>query len=226
MTPLRHRPRQKGRLIMKKERTKKEEPQGFAASVWTLVHDLVYILAAITLVFTFAVRLVGVSGSSMYPTLVGGEEFAGNRGDYLALCSNVLKSSYAKGDIVVACIPTFEEGKPIVKRVIATEGQTVDLREAEPGVWKVFVDGVALDEPYIREPMSNAYASTPLPATVPEGCYFCMGDNRNNSSDSRVASIGMIDGRYIVGKAILNVLPGSDAMNGNQTTWSRFGGIG
>lgn len=211
---------------MTKERAKKEEPQGFAASVWTLVHDLVYILAAITLVFTFAVRLVGVSGSSMYPTLVGGEDWAQNRGDYLALCSNVLKSTYEKDDVVVACIPTFEEGKPIVKRVIATEGQTVELREVTPGEWKVVVDGVVLDEPYIREPMSSGYASTQLPAVVPEGCYFCMGDNRNNSTDSRYADIGMIDGRYIVGKAILNVLPGSDAWSDNQTDWSRFGGIG
>lgn len=211
---------------MKKERTTKEEPQGFAVSVWTLVHDLVYILAAITLIFTFAVRLVGVSGSSMYPTLVGEEEWAHNRGDYLALCSNVLKNTYEKDDIVVACVPTFGDGKPIVKRVIATEGQTVDLQEVAPGEWKVVVDGVALDEPYIREPMSGKYATTVFPAVVPEGCYFCMGDNRNNSSDSRVAQIGMIDGRYIVGKAILNVLPGSDAWQDNQTAWSRFGGIG
>lgn len=211
---------------MKKEKTKKEESQGFAASVWTLVHDLVYILAAITLIFTFAVRLVGVSGSSMYPTLIGAESGTGNRGDYLALCSNVLKNTYEKGDIVVACIPTFEGGKPIVKRVIATEGQTVDLQQVEPGLWKVFVDDAPLEESYIREPMSNAYATTVFPAVVPEGCYFCMGDNRNNSSDSRRAEIGMIDGRYIVGKAILNVLPGSDAWDGNKTTWSRIGGIG
>lgn len=208
-------------------KTKKNEPTGFAANAWILVHDLVYILAAITLLFTFLVRLVGVSGSSMYPTLVGQEQGAGNRGDYLALMSNVIVHTYEKGDVVVACVPTFDDGKPIVKRVVATEGQTVDLREEENGEWKVYVDGVALDEPYIREPMGQTYYPTiDFPAVVPEGSYFCMGDNRNNSSDSRYRDIGMIDGRYIVGKALLIVLPGTDSSQNNTMTWSRFGGIG
>ena len=207
------------------EQRKKEEPQGFAASLWTLVHDLVYILAAITLIFTFLVRLVGVTGSSMYPTLVGKE--SDNRGDYLALLSNVMQNEYKKGDIVVACVPTFEDGKPIVKRVVATEGQTVDLRPEADGSWRVYVDGVALDEPYIREQMGQTvYPTIDFPATVPAGCYFCMGDNRNNSSDSRYVRIGMIDGRYIVGKALLNVLPGQDSWNNNDFSWSRFGVIG
>lgn len=210
---------------MKQNRKEKEQPQGFAASVWILVHDLVYILAAITLIFTFLVRLVGVSGSSMYPTLVGGHENI-NRGDYLALLSNMLEDTYHAGDIVVACVPSFDNGKPIVKRVVATEGQTVDLREEAGGVWKVYVDGIALDEPYIREPMDETrYQTIALPAKVPQGCYFCMGDNRNNSSDSRDYRIGMIDGRYIVGKALMVVLPGEDATGGNAVTWSRFGGF-
>lgn len=204
---------------------KKEEPKGFAASVWVLVHDLVYILAAITLIFTFAVRLVGVSGSSMYPTLVGQE--TRNRGDYLALLSNVVSQSYEKGDIVVACVPSFENGKPIVKRVIATEGQTVDLKPEADGTWKVWVDGEALDEPYIREAMQQTrYETISFPAVVPEGCYFCMGDNRNNSSDSRYSQIGMIDGRYIVGKTLIIALPGEDSTIGNTVSWSRFGRIG
>lgn len=203
---------------------KKEQPQGFAASVWILVHDLVYILAAITLLFTFVVRLVGVSGSSMYPTLVG--KAANNRGDYLALLSNVVQATYEKGDIVVACVPNFDDGKPIVKRVIATQGQTVDLREAANGEWKVYVNDVALDEPYIREAMEQtSYATIDFPVTVPTGSYFCMGDNRNHSSDSRYPPIGMIDGRYIVGKAFMVVLPGEDSFIGNTANWSRFGGI-
>lgn len=216
---------EKGWINMIERKKQKEEPQGFAASLWTLVHDLVYILAAITLIFTFLVRLVGVTGSSMYPTLVGKE--SSNRGDYLALLSNVMQNDYEKGDIVVACVPTFEGGKPIVKRVVATEGQTVDLRAEADGSWKVYVDDVALDEPYIREPMEQTYYPTiDFPATVPAGSYFCMGDNRNNSSDSRYKDIGMIDGRYIVGKALLNVLPGQDSWNNNLFSWSRFGGIG
>lgn len=209
---------------MNRTKTKKEEPKGLAGSIWVFVHDLVYILAAITLIFTFFARFVGVSGSSMYPTLVGKE--GSNRGDYLALMSNVLDSTYEKGDIVVACVPSFDNGKPIVKRVIATEGQTVDLREEGDGTWKVYVDGAALDEPYIREPMDETrYPTIEFPATVPQGSYFCMGDNRNNSADSRYYEIGMIDGRYIVGRTLLLALPGQDSMRGNTTAWSRLGGI-
>ena len=209
---------------MKQNKNPKENAVSFSESVWTLVHDLVYILAAITLIFTFVVRLVGVSSSSMYPTLVGQE--SDNRGDYLALLSNAVQSTYERGDIVVACVPTFENGKPIVKRVVATEGQTVDLRADADGIWYVYVDGIALEEPYIREPMSaTRYQTIGFPATVPEGCYFCMGDNRNNSSDSRYPQIGMIDGRNIVGKALMIVLPGEDSHSGNTVIWRRFGGL-
>lgn len=211
---------------MNREKSKKEEPKGLTGNLWVLVHDLVYILAAITLIFTFAVRLVGVSGSSMYPTLIGENGKDTNRGDYLALLSNVVQSTYEKGDIVVACVPSFDNGKPIVKRVIATEGQTVDLREEADGTWKVYVDGTALDEPYIREAMGETcYTTIEFPAVVPTGCYFCMGDNRNNSSDSRFYQIGMIDGRYIVGKTLAIVLPGEDSHAGNTVTWSRIGGV-
>ena len=210
----------------KEQTLKKPEPQGAGYGIYTLIHDLAYILAAITLIFVFAVRLVGVSGSSMYPTLVGAEESYRTRGDYLALMSNVLYSDYEKGDIIVACLPSFESGKPIVKRVIATEGQTVDFRPDESGQWRVYVDGEALDEPYIREAMTaTGYRTLDFPATVPEGCYFAMGDNRNNSADSRYPDIGMIDGRYIVGKALMVVMPGQDCYAGNTRSWSRFGTV-
>lgn len=202
------------------------EPKGFGYGFYTLLHDLAYILSAITIIFVFAVRLVGVSGSSMYPTLVGAEESYGTQGDYLALMSNILCSDYEKGDIIVACLPTFENGKPIVKRVIATQGQTVDFRPDESGQWRVFVDGEAQDEPYIREAMTaTGYQTLDFPVTVPEGCYFAMGDNRNNSADSRYPDIGMIDGRYIVGKALMVVLPGQDSNAGGTRSWSRFGTV-
>ena len=80
--------------------------------------------------------------------------------------------------------------------------------------------------PYIRETMTaTGYRTLDFPVTVPEGCYFAMGDNRNNSADSRYPDIGMIDGRYIVGKALMVVLPGQDCYAGNTRSWSRFGTV-
>ena len=81
------------------------------------LHDMVYLLAIVTILFTFFFRLVAVDGSSMYPTLVDK--------DYLVLESNFLYRNVKQGDIVVLKVDYFD--KPIVKRVIATGGQTVDI---------------------------------------------------------------------------------------------------
>lgn len=173
---------------------------------YSLLHDLVYILAAITLIFVFLVRLVSVNGSSMLPTL--------RHGDYLALQSNVIMGELEQGDIIVARKLNFENGEPIVKRVVATEGQTVDIRYSEDGVGTVFVDGVALDEPYINGPMDPKYTGsdgTQLPLTVGEGCIFVMGDNRNHSADSRYYEIGEIKLDQVLGKVLLIVFPGLES---------------
>ena len=112
-----------------------DQAKGMVYELFVLLHDLVYILAAVTIVFVYAIRLVGVDGDSMYPTL--------HHADYLALLSNVFYRDVEAGDIVVMTVPYFEN-EPIVKRVIATEGQTVDI-DFEQGV--VYVDGQALEEP-------------------------------------------------------------------------------
>ena len=107
-----------------------------------------------------------------------------------------------QGDIVVF---RKDEYKPeaLVKRVIATEGQTVEI-DFDKGI--VYVDGVALDEPYTAD-----YTYIPIDfsgvQTVPEGCVFVMGDNRNHSADSRSDKYGMIDTSKIVGRVVLPVLP-------------------
>ena len=94
--------------------TPQPEKQPPLYGAYTLLHDLAYILAAVTLIFVFVVRLVGVNGESMLPTL--------QDGDYLALQSNVIMGDLHYGDIVVARKLSFRDGEPIVKRVIATEG--------------------------------------------------------------------------------------------------------
>ena len=95
--------------------------------------------------------------------------------------------------------------KPLIKRIIALGGQTVDI-DTERGL--VYVDGVVINEPYIKEPTVRI-PNPPMtfPYTVPEGKVFVMGDNRNNSLDSRSTDVGPIDERYILGKAIFRIFP-------------------
>lgn len=198
------------------------EAKGFAGTVYFMIHDMVAILAVIVIVFVLAIRLVGVSGYSMYPTLVGEKDRVGNMGDYLILRSNFLCSSYKQGDIVVACVPSFQNGKPIVKRVVATGGQTVSLRMGTDLYLHVYVDGELQPEDYINEPMAT-FRYQDFTLTVPEGCYFLMGDNRNDSMDSR--DIGPVDERYIVGKALWVVFPGQDVLENNERSMNRIGDL-
>lgn len=189
----------------------------FIENCYTCLHDLVYILAAVTLLFVFVLRVVNVSGYSMYPTLVNG--------DYVALRSNVLYNGddIQNGDVVVALAPRYDT-EPLVKRVIATAGQTVDI-DFDRGI--VYVDGVALDEPYINEPTYNQFydRGVTFPLTVEEGHVFLMGDNRNDSSDSRLALIGQVDTRYILGKVVFVMLPGGDKFQGGSRDLGRIGGV-
>lgn len=119
-----------------------------------------------------------------------------------------------QGDIVVLTKDFGHyQDSPIVKRVIAVGGQSVRIDYAES---KVYVDGVALDEPYtldnyLIEPHSSTYSITEM--VVPEGSVFVLGDNRNNSSDSRHVELGAIDERYIIGKTVLTLPIGSFLTN-------------
>lgn len=188
------------------EETEQEEPRepekpkkpGWQRTVLAYLHDLTCLLAGLVLVFLLLFRVVVVSGTSMTNTLYDG--------DYLLLLSNTLYHNPEYGDIIVASKESFDNGEPIIKRVIATEGQTVDI-DFVSGV--VYVDGVALEEDYVRTP-TNADEGMPFPLTVPEGCLFVMGDNRNGSMDSRDPRIGLIDKREILGKAIFLIVPGTN----------------
>lgn len=181
-------------------------------SIVMYLHDLVYLMAAIVLAFLLFFRIVVVSGDSMYNTLVDG--------DYLLLLSNVFYTDIQQGDIIVASKQSYDNGTPIVKRVIATEGQTVDI-DFSAGI--VYVDGVALEEDYIYTP-TKMQEGIQFPLTVAEGCVFVLGDNRAVSKDSRNPEIGLIDTRQIVGKAILLMFPGNDGWDGRD--FGRIGVIG
>ena len=176
----------------------KKEENTFAEMVLVSLHDLVHLLAGILLVLLLLFRIVIVSGPSMNATLIDG--------DYLLLLSNIFYTNPQPGDIVVASKDSFKNGEPIIKRVIATEGQIVDI-DFNAGI--VYVDGVALEEDYTLTP-TNREEGNSFPMAVEEGCIFVMGDNRNNSKDSRNPEIGLIDRREVLGKAILLLFPGTD----------------
>lgn len=166
------------------------------------LHDLVYVLAVVMILFLLLFRIMIVSGSSMYATLLDG--------DWILVASSVLYHDPQPGDIIVASKESFNDGEPIVKRVIATEGQTVDI-DFETGI--VYVDGVALQEDYTYTP-TNIQEGNAFPITIAQGCIFVLGDNRNGSKDSRHPDIGMIDTRQVLGKAVFLLFPGSDGDRG------------
>lgn len=162
------------------------------------VQSLVGSVLVVVAIFTFVIRMMGVDGHSMLNTL--------QHGDRLLVVNSMLYHDYKYGDIVILRKNGVFDDDPIVKRVIAVEGQTVDINFAE-GI--VYVDGEALEEDYIREPTYTA-EGTEFPLTVPEGSIFVMGDNRNGSSDSRDYRLGTVDTRYVIGKAAFLIFPGPD----------------
>ena len=184
-------------------------PQDKNKTVLSYLHDVVFLLAGALLVFLLLFRIVVVSGSSMKDTLVNG--------DYVLLLNNLFCGDPKQGDIVVVSKKSFKEGEPIIKRVIATEGQTVTIKNGQ-----VYVDGELLQEDYLA-PGVVTITAEPLHITVEKGHVFCLGDNRGVSKDSRSSEIGQIDCREILGKAILNFLP--QKTEGKGFDFSRFGGI-
>ena len=196
-------------FLKRNQNTEKTEGTG---SILEYLHDVVYILALILVLFTFCMRVVIVSGSSMFSTLVDG--------DYLLLINRPLCGELEQGDIVVASMERFKDGEPIVKRVVATEGQTVDI-DFRAGI--VYVDGVALEEEYTYTP-THLSEGMEFPLVVEEGCLFLMGDNRGDSRDSRAPEIGLVDEREILGRAVFLLMPGTGT--GEYTVERDLGRIG
>lgn len=171
---------------------KEKKPFSLKKEVMEWMETLVWATVAVILVFTFVARTAVVSGNSMLPTYHDADR----------MIISDLAYSPKQGDIVVFAEKNGEK-ENLIKRVIATEGQTVDIN-FETG--DVTVDGVVLDEPYIYE-QTEEEGNMEFPATVPEGHVFVLGDNRNNSRDSRFTSIGMVDERLILGRAWWQIFP-------------------
>ena len=160
--------------------------------IYEWIQCLVFALIFCVVMFVFLFRLVDVVGDSMNPTL--------EDGDKMVVSDLFYKPK--QGDIIIFRKDEYKS-RALVKRVIATEGQTVEIDFTKG---RVYVDGELLDEPYIAEPTKNQIDFTGT-QIVPEGCVFVMGDNRNESADSRDSRIGMIDERLIIDKVLLTVYP-------------------
>ena len=178
------------------EEEKLPKDQQMRLDLYDWIQSLMVALVICVALFIFVVRVIDVSGSSMFPTL--------HNGDKMIVSGLFYKPKY--GDVVVFKTDSYDPNKALVKRVIATEGQEISI-DFDRGV--VYIDGTPLEEDYIAELTKNKLDFIG-PQTVPEGRVFCMGDNRNASTDSRKKEIGMVDERMILGRAFYVAFPSGD----------------
>lgn len=175
---------------------KENKKESFLSSLYDWIEVVSISVIIVIMIFTFVARLSTVDGDSMYPTLIDGER----------LIVSDLFYSPENGDIVVLQEKNAFFTSPLVKRIIAQEGQTIDFDYEN---WGVYVDGEKLTEPYINRELEKAMKNygSPDSVTVPEGHIFVMGDNRNHSTDSRDSLVGFVEYDEIIGKVVFRLFP-------------------
>lgn len=161
--------------------------------LFDLVKNIIFVFIVVMLLFVFVFRDAKVVGSSMLDTL---------HQDDRILLTNIMYKPH-NNDIVVIYKENLVD-KRIIKRVIAKEGQTLQI---DYNTGSVFVDGIKLDEPYISSFTKQATHPLDIPYLIPEGYIFVMGDNRSGSLDSRDTSIGLVPIDDVIGKAELVLYP-------------------
>lgn len=181
---------------MHKRNEKKDSHEtkiSFSEAVFSFAGSLITGIVVIFAVFSLLARSVTVDGDSMNPTLINKDR----------LFISELVYTPKSGDIVIISREQTKE-EPLVKRVIAVEGDEVNIDFAEH---TVTVNGEPLSQDYeVMAPISR-HGDVEFPVTVPPDCVFVLGDNRNNSRDSRYSDIGFIDIDRILGKAVLRIYP-------------------
>ena len=167
---------------------------GMMAGVYDWIRCIIFAIAIVVIVLTFVFRLVDVEGTSMCDTLQTKDK---------VIVTNLLYTPRDNDIVVISHGAEYK--KPIIKRVIATEGQTLELDYENE---KIIVDGIEISEPYIKgTTFSGNYGNNAIPSVIPEGKIFVMGDNRQVSLDSRSTEIGLIDVKDVIGKAQVVAFP-------------------
>ncbi len=174
-------------------------------SLYDWIGTLVVSIIAVSIILTFFFRVVVVDGPSMMDTLQDGDVLIMSQFNYKPKVGDiVIISRNYENDVLYQ---ETSSKSAIIKRIIAVEGQTVDI-DTDAGI--VYVDGKVIDEPYIKDP-TTVNRGTEYPLYVDEGKVFVMGDNRLVSLDSRSSEVGLIDSKYILGKAMVRLFPISEA---------------
>ena len=179
---------------------KQSKKNNIEREVTEWVFSIVIAVALALLIHNFVFQIVRVDGPSMEPTLYTDERMAVTKFSYYF-------ASPKRGDIVVTKFP--EDKSNYVKRVIGMPGETLEIKDG-----KVYINGDVLDEPYIKEVILSDYGAI----EIPEGKYMVLGDNRNNSRDSRYVSIGPLEEKLIVGKSQYVVWPFDELRRLNHYT--------
>lgn len=168
--------------------------EGSASNFYDWIRCILFAVAIVVVCLVFIFRLVDVKGSSMDTTLSTQDK---------VIVTNLFYTPQ-DGDIVVIS-HGVEYPEPIIKRVIATEGQSIRLDYEND---RIIVDGIELNEPYIKDTtFSGNYGDNQIPEVIPKGKIFVMGDNRGVSKDSRSSDVGLIDVTNVIGKAQFVVFP-------------------
>lgn len=164
--------------------------QRYNSVVRSTIYILLTVAAAAVLVATLLLPVLRIYGSSMTPSLYEGD-----------IVVSLKTTDFGRGDI----ISFYYNNKILVKRVIAFEGEWVNIDEEG----NVYVDGRQLDEPYIDE-KALGECDIKLPYQVPDGRLFVMGDHRATSADSRSTTVGCVMEEQIVGRIVYRVWPMSE----------------
>lgn len=182
--------------------TQENKKTNIAAELFDLAQMLVTAFISVTVFFALIAGVLSVKGASMFPTLASGDMLVISDLFYTPKRGDIVM--FNKAGVIASYDYENDRQPPLVKRIIAVGGDVVDYDSLSE---RFVINGEPIDEPYILERMLSNDTGTVYPLTVPEGQVFCMGDNRNDSLDSRYPEIGCIDRRYILGKALFRIVP-------------------